>query len=317
MKILLILIHSKKVRLVDKKNYITLWGLLLGFFIVFLIVYFFIILKISSKPEDLSGAIEFSGNGKEKIGVIEIKGAIYESKKYVKLLHQAEENKSIKAIILRINSPGGAVGPSQEIYQEVLRIDKIKPVYSSFETLAASGGYYIAAATRKIYSNAGALTGSIGVISQFFDASEIYKTLKLNPQIIKSGRYKDLGSPHRALKPEESQYMIELLNDVHDQFRRDILSLRKKKLKKPIEEISQGQVFTGEKAKEIGLVDEIESLWGAARKIHKELKIKSKLDLVFIKEKEKNKFSEFFKGLESKIEEIGVTFFSKLPLYLY
>src|SRR5690606_11778859 len=164
---------------------------------------------------------------------------------------------SVKAILMRIESPGGAVGPTQEIYEEIRRIDsaydpkvkgeqKGKPVYASIGSIAASGGYYISAATRKIFANAGSLTGSIGVIMQFVDASELIEWAKVRPEIIKAGRYKDFGGPNRALTVQERELLEKTLSSVHEQFRKDILAIRQDRIQGDLNELSQGQIFSGE-----------------------------------------------------------------------
>ncbi len=224
------------------------------------------------------------------IAVITIENTIMESKKTVELLMAAEEEKSIKAILLRIDSPGGAVAPTQEIYEEIRRIDKKKPVYASFGTIAASGGYYIGAACRKIWANAGTLTGSIGVIMQTADVSELLKFVKVKQEVIKAGRYKDIGSPSRSMTDEERMILTDLLAGTHKQFMSDISAVRKDRLKKDITELAQGQIFHGAEAKALGLVDEVGSLWQAGRAIHKELKLKGEFSLRYLKSPRK-KFS--------------------------
>ncbi len=236
------------------------------------------------------------------IAVISIENEIMESRKVVEMLIAAEEEKEIKAIILRIDSPGGAVAPTQEIYEEVRRIDKKKPIYASFGTVAASGGYYIGAACRKIWANSGTLTGSIGVIMQMADLSELFKWAKYKPETIKAGRYKDIGSPNRAMTDEERMYLTDLLAGTHKQFMDDISAVRKNRLKKPIIELAQGQIFHGKEAAELGLVDEVGSLWQAGRAIHKELKLKGEFGLRYLKPaKKKFSLSELLQETEDTI----------------
>ena len=129
-----------------------------------------------------------------------------DSNKIVRKLLIAEEDESLKALIVRIDSPGGAVGPTQEIYDEIIRIDKNKPVYASFGSVAASGGYYIGAAARKIYANKGTITGSIGVIMQFVDLSKLYEYLKFGHKRL-SRLYKDIGSPNRPMTKKEKELL--------------------------------------------------------------------------------------------------------------
>ncbi|MBF0205540.1 MAG: signal peptide peptidase SppA [Oligoflexia bacterium] len=260
-----------------------------------------------------------SKNIKDLIAVVEVTGVILDSQKVIENLISAEKNSQIKAIIVRVDSPGGAVGPSQEIYQEILRIDKIKPVYSSMGSVAASGGYYICAATRRIYANAGTLTGSIGVIMQLVDLSKLYAFAKINPSTIKSGNYKDAGNTTRPLTEKEKGLLQGVTDSVHHQFIRDILAVRKKKIVANMSELAQGQIFSGEEARKLGLIDREASLWTAGREIHQELKLNGDFQLLFIK-KHKNKFnwSEFFNSLDDSvafIKKLGGL--GQIPLLLY
>ena len=284
---------------------------------LFLVFIFFVLLIVFSvytlnvlKGESLSLGPSRDGS----IAVVDIKGPIMDSKKVIERLHDAEKDQTTQAIIVRINSPGGAVGPSQEIYEEIRRIDqehalsdgkKGRPVYASFGSMAASGGYYIGAAARKIYANPGTLTGSIGVIANFMNLSELYKWAKMNPEIIKAGRYKDSGHQHRALTEEERRLFKGMLEEVRQQFIGHILETRKKKIKKDIQELAQGQVFSGESALKVGLVDELASLWTAGRRIHEELELKGEFGLKFIREKKKKGLWRFLEQLEDAEARIG------------
>lgn len=289
------------------KGIVGIFILVILLFCIFLFFAFFTISQIkksSSFGEDVMGM-----ESERSIAVVPIEGEIRESKKIVEMLISAEESKSIKAIIVRIDSPGGAVAPTQEIYEEIRRIDKIKPVYASFGSVAASGGYYIGAATRKIFANSGTLTGSIGVIMQTADLSEIFKWAKFKQETIKAGRLKDIGNPSRPMTDEERIFLNELLSGTHKQFIQDILNVREKKIKKDIFELAQGQIFHGNEAKQYGLIDEIGSLWQAGRAIHKELKIKGKFGLKFLKPaKKKFSFSEFLEETEETMTFIKSQF---------
>lgn len=262
------------------------------------------------------------GSTKAQIAVVEVNGVILTSKDVVAKLEKANKSKDIKAIIVRVNSPGGAVGPSQEIYEEMRRIDtdkeKGKPVYASFGSVAASGGYYIGAAARKIYSNPGTLTGSIGVIMQFMDLSKLYEWAKINPDTIKAGKYKDVGQPSRAITEEEKSMLEGLLGGVHDQFISHIMEVRKGKVKGDIKEHAQGQIFSGKKAMELGLVDELAGLWEAGRRIHKELKLEGEFGLRFIKKKKKFSVLDFMDSLDGLFGAMKSTFGqNKVPMFLY
>lgn len=290
-------------------------------FILFVILVIFAGYTLSMfRANSSSDLDEISRDEKEAIAVVEVKGVILDSKAIIENLHRAEKAKGIKAILLRIDSPGGTVGPTQEIYQEIRRIDKTRPVYASFGAIAASGGYYVGAAARKIFSNPGTLTGSIGVLLQFLDLSRLYEWMKISPETIKAGHYKDTGNPGRSLTPKERKMLKETLQSVHKQFIDDILRLRKKKIKGDMSFLAQGQIFSGEQAYKYGLVDELGGLWEAGRKIHKELKLKGEFHLHFIKKKKKFQVFELLKNLDEAISELNLKFKghpAPVPMYLY
>ncbi len=264
---------------------------------------------------DTESLLISEGSSSSEIGVVEVKGVIMESDKTIQLLHKAEKDKSIKAILLRIDSPGGAVGPTQEIYEEIIRIDKDKPIYASFSSVAASGGYYLGAACRKIFTNAGTITGSIGVIMQFMDLSKLYEWAKVKPETIKAGKYKDVGNPARSINDEEKALMDKMIAGVHQQFINDILKRRESILKADINELAQGQIFSGEEAVDLGLADQVAGLWAAGRIIHQELELENKFDLKFIKKKKKFKMIDLFGDLEEEVKSF--LFESKLPMFLF
>ncbi len=272
---------------------------LIGVMFISMLIFAFLLLRNFS-PKMSEG---LSVNSESQVGVVEVSGAIMESKKVIKKLLKAEEDDSVKAIIVRIDSPGGAVGPTQEIYDEIVRIDSLKPVYASFGSVAASGGYYIGAAARKIYANKGTITGSIGVIMQFADLSKIYEFLKFKPEIIKSGIYKDIGSPNRPMTDKEKKLLNTTISKVHDQFRQDILSRREGKIKGDLLNISQGQIFSGQEALENGLVDGLGGLWGLSKDIHEELELDGNFrKLKFIKLKKDFSISTIMENLENPSE---------------
>lgn len=270
------------------KGIVGIFILVTVLFFIFIIFAFFTVSKL--KDTDSMGADLLSAGKNSPIAVITIENEIRESKKIVELLLAAEEEKEIKAILLRIDSPGGAVAPTQEIYEEVRRIDKKKPIYSSFGSVAASGGYYIGAGTREIWASSGTLTGSIGVIMQMADLSELFKFVKYKPETIKAGRYKDIGNPSRAMTDEERDFLTKLLAGTHQQFKDDITAVRKDRLKVDINELAQGQIFHGKEAMEAGLVDHIGGLWEAGRAIHKKHNFKGKFAFRYMKPPRK-KFS--------------------------
>ena len=299
------------------KGIVGIFVLVSVLFLIFLIFAFYTVSQLKESSSMGSSLMDASKNA--AIAVIPIENEIVESKKVVEMLFEAEEDKDIKAIILRIDSPGGAVAPTQEIYEEVRRIDLKKPIYASFGSVAASGGYYIGAACRKIYANSGTLTGSIGVIMQMADLSELFKFAKYKQETIKAGRYKDVGNPGRPMTDEERAFLTDLLAGTHKQFKDDISAVRKDRLKKPIDELAEGQIFHGTEAKEFGLVDEIGSLWQAGRAIHKELKLKGKFALRYMKPtRKKFSLSEFMQDSEDSINFLKDKVQAKTrPAFLY
>src|SRR3990170_440136 len=202
----------------------------------------------------------------EKIAVVKIEGVILDSKDIIEELREHRENKSVKAILLRIDSPGGAVAPSQEIYTEVLKIrdEGKKKIVTSMGSVAASGGYYIASASDRIVANPGSVTGSIGVILELANVSGLMKKVGVESVIIKSGKYKDIGSVFRTMTKEERDLLQGLMDDVHDQFIEAVAVGRDIK-KEQLIPIADGRVFTGRQAKELGLVDEIGNMQDAIR----------------------------------------------------
>jgi len=195
----------------------------------------------------------------EKIAVFEIKGIIADAQPTIEKLAKFSKDSSVKAVVLRIESPGGGVSPSQELYQEIRRTAAMKPVVASMGSVAASGGYYIAAAAEKIYANPGTITGSIGVIFQFTNFEELFKKIGFRLEIVKSGAYKDVGNPSRQMTPEERAYLQEMIDNVHQQFVRDVAQGRHISVER-VSQVADGRIFTGERAKELGLVDELGNL---------------------------------------------------------
>jgi len=299
------------------KSIVGIFLLITMLFILFLIFAFFTVKNLKG-----TDSLKIGDSATAPIGVVEVEGVIMDSKDTVRKLLKAEEDDNIKAIIVRVNSPGGAVGPTQEIYEEIRRIDKIKPVYASFGTVAASGGYYIGAACRKIYSNAGAMTGSIGVIMNFMNFSKLYEFAKVKPEIIKAGKYKDIGNMARDMTDEEKLLLTEMTDNVHDQFIMDIFKVREKIIVDGLEGLkryAQGQIFSGQEAKDRGLVDEIAGLWEAGRRIHAELKLKSKFDFNFIKlKKDQLGIMEILGNLEQTVRDFSYSVKNQsVPLYLH
>ncbi len=252
--------------------------LLTGCLIAVLVVLFFVGAGVIT--------LKFLGKGKmalvtgEKVGVVEIKGLISDSKTTLKQLDKFKDDPDIKAVVVRINSPGGAVGPSQEILREVEKLRAKKKVVASLGTVAASGGYYIACGADLIMANRGTATGSIGVIMQFTNVEALTKKVGLDFFTLKSGRYKDVGSPFRQMTPEEKEYMQQLLDNIYQQFLSDVSRNRKIPVEK-LKPLAEGKVYTGEEAKQVGLVDEFGNLPDAIDRAGKLAGIKGKPEAVY------------------------------------
>lgn len=190
----------------------------------------------------------------QKIGVLTLTGPIMDSRDLITDLTGFNRDKSIKAIILRVDSPGGSVGPSQEIYREVRRVAEGKPIVASFGSVATSGGYYAAAGATRIVANPGTITGSIGVIMEFFRFKNLLDKIGVELEVLKTGEFKDIGSPHRDLTERDREVIGHLIGDIQEQFVTDVAAGRGIDLE-TVMQIADGRVFSGAKAKELGLVD--------------------------------------------------------------
>ena len=197
---------------------------------------------------------------KNRIGIVDITGLITDSQYITNQVKKFRQDKRIRGIILRIDSPGGAVGPSQEIYDEVLKTrESGKIIYASMGALAASGGYYIASAAEKIFANPGTLTGSIGVIMAFSNAKGLMEKIGLQPEIVKAGEYKDIGSPARAMTQKERNLLQSVVTDVHQQFIEAVASGRDISVAE-VTKIADGRILTGRQAYSLNLVDQLGGL---------------------------------------------------------
>lgn len=191
----------------------------------------------------------------DKVAVVELLGPIYGSRRIVHELKQFSRHESVKAMVFRIDSPGGGVAASQEIYESVRRVrEKGIPVVASLGTVAASGGYYVACAADTIMANPGTTTGSIGVILETVHFSELLEKIGVRYEVVKSGRYKDIGSPHRPMTFEDRRQLQSYIDDAYDQFFEVVLKNRAME-KKVLQNLADGRVFTGRQALKNGLVD--------------------------------------------------------------
>jgi len=241
--------------------------------------------------------------GGEKVALIRIEGMIMDSKDTVDEIKEYVKDPSIKVIVLRIDSPGGAVAPAQEIYEEVRKAATKKKVIVSMGSIAASGGYYIASPATKIVANPGTLTGSIGVIMEIPNIEGLMNKLGIKTEVVKSGRHKDMASLFRGIKKEEREILQNVLDDVHDQFIKAVAEGRKMPYD-DVKKIADGRIFTGGQALKAGLIDELGSLEDAVQTAAKLSGIKG--EPVVISKKERFSLINLLRGPKELKELIDI-----------
>ncbi|MCD6304769.1 MAG: signal peptide peptidase SppA [Deltaproteobacteria bacterium] len=218
----------------------------------------------------------------EKIGVIPVEGTITSSQTITSHLIKFRKDPDIKAIILKINSSGGGIAPSQEIYREIERTVPVKKVVAFMGSVAASGGYYIAAAADRIVASPGTITGSIGVIMEFLRLEDLLNKLGVDLEVVKSGEFKDMGSPDRKLTEKEREMLKDMVMDMQNQFVEAIVRGRRLPLEQ-VQQIADGRVFSGARAKELGLVDVLGNFEDAVELTKDLAGIKGEASLVYAK----------------------------------
>ncbi|MCK4667879.1 signal peptide peptidase SppA [Candidatus Dependentiae bacterium] len=246
----------------------------IGIIAIFSCVMVFMISAMSSSVASYSSSDSFSiSPANADIGVIEIKGPIMKIDKIIKNLEKFDASEKMKAVVVIIDSPGGAVVPSQRVYEKLKRLGKKKDIYISMENLCASGGYYIAVAGDELWASPGTLTGSIGVIAQFIQTKELFSKIGLKTTTIKSGKFKDIGSPSRDMREDEKVLLQEMIDDTFSVFfdtvKEERLSkiLEKLKVTNPgateqdaidfLKDKTDGRIFTGNQAIKMGFIDKI------------------------------------------------------------
>ncbi|MDQ7783613.1 MAG: signal peptide peptidase SppA [Desulfomonilaceae bacterium] len=263
-------------------------GLAILFLFCLMMVFVVVALMVSplyDSDGEAGGLGNMFGFGK-KIGVIKIEGTVASSDETLKQLRRFGKRSSVKAIVLRINSPGGAVAPAQEIYREIRKTGKKKPIVASMETVGASAAYYIASAADEIVCSDGTITGSIGVIMFLADLQELIRHIGVNVNVIKAGKYKDIGSSVRPLTDEERKILETFAEEIHEQFIKDVTKGRKGKIDEAkLRTIADGRFFTGAKAKEMGLVDTIGNFYDAVKIAGKRAGITDEMELVYPKKR--------------------------------
>jgi protease-4 len=262
----------------ERRSHTLLWILIGGgaFFLFVLAVFSLVYLTLHAGSNDAG----FSGFG-DRIGVVDLDGVILSPQPVVSQLKKFGDDASIKAIIIHVNSPGGGVAASEEIYREVkrLREEKKKRVVVSIESVGASGAFYIASASNKIYADQGSIVGSIGVIAQWVNYGDLLKWAKLKDVVIKTGEFKDTGNPARDLTPAEQAYMQSLIDNMFGQFVKAVADGRGMKFD-DVKTIANGKVWTGEQAKSMKLIDEVGDFEAAVKDTAKAVGISGEPTLV-------------------------------------
>lgn len=255
----------------------------------------------------------------DKVAIIPIEGEILSSRDTIDALHRYARNSSVKAIVIRINSPGGAIAPSQEIYEEIrnVRARSGKPIIASLDSVAASGGYYIASACDSIVANPGSITGSIGVILQWMEMKDLLAWAKLKPETITSGAMKAAGSPYQDLTDAERAYFQTIVTQLHSQFVRAVAAGRKGKMSEAdVSRIADGRVFTGEQALGLKLVDQLGNLDDAIRVAGKLGGIAGRPGTIYPKKRPRGLFDALTSD-ESDTETAISRILSRRPRFLF
>lgn len=191
-----------------------------------------------------------------RIGVVYLDGMIFEAASVVDFMSELRDDPSIKGVLLRVNSPGGAIAPSQELYQAVKRLNEVKPVVASYDSVAASGGYYASCPAEYIVANPGSVTGSIGVLIEYVNVSQLAEKFGIRLELLATGEQKGAGSPMRELTPAQREVFQAMLMDMHDQFVSDV-AISRRMTKETVMKLADGRAYTGRQARDRGLVDEL------------------------------------------------------------
>ncbi len=226
------------------------------------------------------GSASIGSASSGKVAVVDIEGIISGSREIIERLHTLRDDDKVKAVVLRIDSPGGTVGPAQEVHEELIKLQKTKPVVSSMGSVAASGGYYIAVATQKIFANPGTITGSIGVLVESANFEELLDKVGLRSEVIKSEAYKDTLSPTRTMQADERALIQAVVDNIHTQFVKAVAEGRSLPIEKVLA-IADGRILSGEQAREAGLVDELGNLYDAIQAAAKLAGLEGKPDVLY------------------------------------
>lgn len=277
----------------SKKILLLIFAVVVSFFILFAIS-----LKIAKTLIDGSGQ---SLSPKSGIGLVEVKGMIIDSKETVRQLRYFLKQDGVKAVVLRVDSPGGIVAPSQEISDEVRKFAAKKKIIVSMGSLAASGGYYISAPATLIYANPGTITASIGVILKLSNIEALMDKIGIKSHTLKTGKYKDSGSPVREFSAEDRAMLQSVINNTHDQFVRAVAEGRKLPIDE-VRKIADGRILSGEQAKAARLVDRLGTYQDAIEEAGKLAGIKGEPELILPPKKKVNYMDLLADGVEESFD---------------
>ena len=274
------------------------WGL--GAFFISIIIF---------RLGAISANSTIEGSGK-KVGIVKINGPIISSESIVSQLEKFKNRKDISAIVIRIDSPGGLVAPTQEIYEKVRSLRGIKPVITSMGSVAASGGYYIALGGDTLIANPGTIIGSIGVIMNYPIATELLDKVGIKFETVKSGGLKDVGSYSREVTDADRKHLNEMVKDIHGQF---VSAVGQNRLidRAELVKLADGRVFTGLQSKELGLIDLLGTFEDAITLAGALSQIKGKPKTIQI-DKKNNSFLDLF---TANLEQATKSWFDELPAY--
>ncbi len=278
-----------------KKIVLIFAGIILALGILFAVS-----VKIASIALQNDGRSSFSP-GKPGVGLVEVKGMILDSRETVRQLRHFLKDDSVKAVVLRVDSPGGVVAPSQEIYQEVKTFAAKKKIVVSMGSLAASGGYYISAPATLIYANPGTITASIGVIIKLSNIEALMDKIGIKAHTIKTGRYKDSGSPSRPLTDEDKAMFQSVIDSTHNQFVKAVATGRKLP-EEEVRKIADGRVLSGEQAQSLKLVDKLGTLQDAIEEAGKLAGISGEPEVILPPKKKINYLDLLTEGVEEKFD---------------
>ncbi|OPY86052.1 MAG: putative signal peptide peptidase SppA [Syntrophus sp. PtaU1.Bin208] len=278
------------------KRHPVIWGILL--LLILLLMFFFLIHGVTFIAGKRS-----TFTSTNKIGIVDVEGIIKDSTEVVENLQEFGKDDSVKGVILRINSPGGGVAASQEIYDAVMELRKRKKVLASMSSVAASGGYLVACAGEKIIANPGTLTGSISAVMYFTNAEELMSKVGVKASVIKSGKYKDIGSPIREMTEEEKALLQGLVDDIYRQFI-DVVIRHRAISSETIKNVADGRIFTGRQAQQLGLVDYLGDKQYAVKMMAKLVGIQGDPVIVYPRKRYESMMDYFFQQTGSTLSSV-------------